>query len=566
MPRRDEYEPAAADGSAFDATAPQQRSPRGIERLTFPPEVVNPFVNNVKVHATILQTLKMALLGITVFPVRLTFFALFLVLAWAFAKLALLGYSDEELRNKPMKTGIFKRLVYACSRCCMFCLGYQWFESDTANWALRPDGSRKEAPVIVINHSTVCDGFLLYYTHGLHSVGVNSVADAPFFSTYGKLAQAFSLNRDDPNGRKTIGAEMLRRATWSDEQARSLGRWNPIAMFAEGTCTNQKALIQFRHGAFLPGVAVQPMVVRYPFRYCDQSWCGLDSPVSALLRLMCQFHNRLQYCYLPVYEPSEEEKQDPYLFANNVREAMAAVMCVPTTEHTYEDMRVSAVAQKLGLPWREIHCEMGYFRANGSSYEKAKSILNRFAAADTDKDGFLSKAELCNLLKLGTASAALGDAFFHVWTNGACDDHTCRGVSFRHFYFMTGLRKVHGGPIAEVGSDASPSSPEVASPVPTARPPRGTFLYDGANVQQVRCAHDLLFEQFDADGDGLVSQTEFVSVLRRSLPTLQHNSIEAETALCDLYASSGSSRWNRDFLDAFLYAHPCMAEHLLAKL
>ncbi|CUF04389.1 1-acylglycerophosphocholine O-acyltransferase 1, putative, partial [Bodo saltans] len=170
---RTAFEPAQA--SPTTASSPVQR---GIGRLAFPAEVVNPFINNIKVHSTFLQKLKMVALGITIFPIRLTGFALFLVLAWGFAKLALIGYSDEELRAKPMKTGLCKRLVYACSRCCMFFLGYQWFKTETKDWALRPDGTRKEAPILVVNHSTVCDGFLLYYTHGLHSVGVDSVADA----------------------------------------------------------------------------------------------------------------------------------------------------------------------------------------------------------------------------------------------------------------------------------------------------------------------------------------------------------------------------------------------------
>jgi lysophosphatidylcholine acyltransferase/lyso-PAF acetyltransferase len=42
--------------------------------------------------------------------------------------------------------------------------------------------------------------------------------------------------------------------------------------------------------------------------------------------------------YLPVYYPSDEEKSDPKLFANNVRQVMARALGVPTTEHAYEDV------------------------------------------------------------------------------------------------------------------------------------------------------------------------------------------------------------------------------------
>jgi 1-acyl-sn-glycerol-3-phosphate acyltransferase len=565
---RTAFEPSAAETApASGGLSPTSSRKPSVNRLVFPPEVVNPFVNDIKAHSSLLQKAKMVILGVTIFPIRVVGLVTFILIAWLVSKIAILGYSEEYLRTRPIKEGVFKRLVYACARCCMFFFGYQWLESDNRNWALRLDGSHKEAPIIVANHSNVCDGFLLYYTHGLHSVGVDSVAEAPFFSSYAKAAQAFSLNRDDPDGRKKIAAEMMRRALWTDQQAQTIGRWNPITMFAEGTCTNQKSLIQFRHGAFSPGVPVQPMIIRYPFRHCDQSWCGLENPGSSLLRIMCQFHNRLQYSYLPVYEPSEEEKRDPYLFAENVRTIMSIAMCVPKTEHTFEDMRVAAYAQKLGLPWRNIHCEMGYFRSHGSTFEKAKVAMKRFAEADHNKDGYLSKQELGNAMNLGAALNALVDAFLHVWTNGACNDESCGGVSFRHFYFMTGLRLIRGAAVDN--ENASPSSPEVASPVPTSKPPTGGFIYEYVGApDHIRVAHDLIFEQLDADGDGIVCLAEFEAAMRRTLPTLsQANHDLVATALCDLYASvTGASKWDRNCLDQFLDVHPLMAEHLLATL
>jgi Ca2+-binding EF-hand superfamily protein len=48
--------------------------------------------------------------------------------------------------------------------------------------------------------------------------------------------------------------------------------------------------------------------------------------------------------YLPVYEPSEQEKKDPDLFAHNVRTAMAKALDVPCTRHTYDDVRFAIKA------------------------------------------------------------------------------------------------------------------------------------------------------------------------------------------------------------------------------
>ena len=38
---------------------------------------------------------------------------------------------------------------------------------------------------------------------------------------------------------------------------------------------------------------------------------------------LCNFSNKLQVTFLPVYVPSEEEIEDPKLFARNVRAVIA---------------------------------------------------------------------------------------------------------------------------------------------------------------------------------------------------------------------------------------------------
>ena len=37
-----------------------------------------------------------------------------------------------------------------------------------------------------------------------------------------------------------------------------------VLVFPEGTCTNQRALITFKHGPFITGQNIQPVAVRYP--------------------------------------------------------------------------------------------------------------------------------------------------------------------------------------------------------------------------------------------------------------------------------------------------------------
>jgi lysophosphatidylcholine acyltransferase/lyso-PAF acetyltransferase len=55
------------------------------------------------------------------------------------------------------------------------------------------------------------------------------------------------------------------------------------------------------------------------------------------LRLITQFVQHLEIEYLPVYHPSEEEKQNPALYAENVRTLMAKTLGVPKTDVGIDD-------------------------------------------------------------------------------------------------------------------------------------------------------------------------------------------------------------------------------------
>merc|ERR1712013_613735 len=48
--------------------------------------------------------------------------------------------------------------------------------------------------------------------------------------------------------------------------------WQQVLIFPEGTCTNRTALITFRLGAFIPGVPVQPVILRYDNCYDTVTW------------------------------------------------------------------------------------------------------------------------------------------------------------------------------------------------------------------------------------------------------------------------------------------------------
>ena len=74
---------------------------------------------------------------------------------------------------------------------------------------------------------------------------------------------------------------------------------------------------------------------RYPASQFSPCWESILFPLH-FLRLLCQVVNYCEVTYLDVYVPSEEEKKNPRLYANNVRALMAKEMGVPAVESTLE--------------------------------------------------------------------------------------------------------------------------------------------------------------------------------------------------------------------------------------
>ena len=47
-----------------------------------------------------------------------------------------------------------------------------------------------------------------------------------------------------------------------------------------------------------------------------------------MILLLCQFVNHVEVTRLPIYYPNQQEKDDPKLFADNVRKFMAREVCI----------------------------------------------------------------------------------------------------------------------------------------------------------------------------------------------------------------------------------------------
>ncbi|XP_013982759.1 lysophosphatidylcholine acyltransferase 2 isoform X1 [Salmo salar] len=312
-------------------------------------------------------------------------------------------------------------------------------------------------------HVSACDGVpgeVLLLLHGLQGGGEGPAG-------FVRCLQPVLVSRQDPDSRKNTIMEI-------DSRAKSGGLWPQILVFPEGTCTNRSCLITFKQGAFVPGVPVQPVVMRYPNRLDTVTWTwqGFSSKTLLLLTLS-QLYTNVEIEFLPPVTPTEEEKKTPVLFARTVRNVMAQALGVPVTDHTYEDCRLMISAGELTLPMEAGLVEFTKISQKlDLKWDNVKKELEGFAAvACSCKGGRITIQEFASFLKL-PISPALQELF-------ALFDRDGGGtIDFREY--VIGV----------------------------------TILCRPANTEEVlRTA----FQLFDTDEDQRITHEEFSSMLRSAL-------------------------------------------------
>ncbi|KAK7796658.1 hypothetical protein U0070_004464 [Myodes glareolus] len=281
----------------------------------------NPFVH--ELHLSGLQRVKFCLLGVLLAPIRVLLAFIVLFLLWPFAWLQVAGLTEEQLQE-PI-TGWRKTVchngVLGLSRLLFFLLGFL---------RIRVRGqraSRLEAPVLVAApHSTFFDPIVLLPCDLPKVVSRAENLSVPVIGALLRFNQAILVSRHDPASRRRVVEEVRRRAT-------SGGKWPQVLFFPEGTCSNKKALLKFKPGAFIAGVPVQPVLIRYPNSLDTTSWAWRGPGVLKVLWLTAsQPCSIVEVEFLPVYQPSPEESKDPTLYANNVQRVMAQALGIPATE------------------------------------------------------------------------------------------------------------------------------------------------------------------------------------------------------------------------------------------
>ncbi|GLD69740.1 lysophosphatidylcholine acyltransferase 1-like protein [Lates japonicus] len=376
---------------------------------------------------------NIGLMSVTVFPVRLLLVSFFMLLAWPFAFTASLGRSEFAIEPQSW----WRRFVDLCLRVIMramwFCGGFHW---------IKVKGERaapSEVPILTVApHSSYFDAIPVTMTMCSIVTKLESRSIPVWGTLISYIRPVFVFRSDQDSRRKTV-EEIKRRA-------QSEGKWPQIMIFPEGTCTNRSSLILFKAGAFIPGLPVQPVVLRYPNKLDTVTWTwqgtrstkptDVSSRFKILWLTLCQPHNPMEIEYLPIYTPSNEEKENPALFANNVRKLMAKALEVPLTDLSFDDREISLSQGPLCiydycslLEFNQLVCRLG-LRA-GTRGKILEEQAKRAMKLQGDRLGLEDFAQFLNLPVTDTLTEV----------HSLFDQHGDGQIDIRHF--VIALSTVH---------------------------------------------------------------------------------------------------------------------------
>lgn len=463
------------------------------------------------------ERIGLAFTTVTLVPIRVLMLALVVLSAWFVASVQTIGLSERQLREPlaPWRARL-QWLLRQHMRAALFALGYVYIRSSGQ------PAPRRQAPILVCNHHGFIEALCLGWATGASFVGAAETLGCTGIATLSAAMQAVLVRRSSPTSRMDAHAEI---------RARALSNGMPrLVIFPEGTTTNGRALIVFKPGAFAPGVAVQPVTVRFPpfdpkgflglWGYMDPSWVyGNPNLAGIALGLMARPVNRVEMTFLPVYTPNAAERADAKLFAANVREVMAAALRVPMTGHSLGDVALQREARVLNLPVDKAVVEMEklshYFELERGTVE---AMMKRFAKLDRERKGELTLSQWLSGLAADEGGSAGAPAVTESLRPeleavfGLLDVNESGRVSFREW--LLGLLLVNAA------ADDEPTSEDALRFAWTAL--AGSLSGELTRAQVMRMLRNsagelseqavaAIFDQADDNKDGRISYAEFAA-------------------------------------------------------
>ncbi|XP_015693110.2 lysophospholipid acyltransferase LPEAT1-like isoform X2 [Oryza brachyantha] len=281
------------------------------------------------------EAARLAVGAAVLFPLRLAAGVLVLVAYYLVCRVCTLrveedredGEGEGYARLEGWRREGVVRCGRALARAMLFVFGFYWIREYDCRFPDAADEDEHQEQdkelgrpgIVVSNHVSYVD--ILYHMSSSFPsfVAKRSVARLPMVGLISKCLGCIFVQRESKTSDfKGVSGAVTERIQRAHRQKNS----PMMLLFPEGTTTNGDYLLPFKTGAFLAKAPVKPVILRYPYKRFSPAWDSMSGARHVFL-LLCQFVNYLEVVHLPVYYPSEQEKEDPRLYANNVRKLMA---------------------------------------------------------------------------------------------------------------------------------------------------------------------------------------------------------------------------------------------------
>jgi len=338
----------------------------------------NPFVHSLQL--SYLQIVKMTFLGLTVLPVRLLVALCCMVLSTTLAYIGLYKLENKDIDRRPF-TGwrlLLRKVICYILRFMFFVCGFHRVK------IIGEQASPCDARILAVApHSTFFDALGVIVMGAPSVVAKAETSSVPFWGCLIRYTQPVLVHRNDPNSRQNTIKQIVERSTPADD-------WQQVLIFPEGTCTNRSSFITFRPGAFLPGVPVQPVLLRYNNTLDTVTWTWEGLPAwKVICYTLSQFNVNYSIQFLDPYVPNQAEIDDAKIFANNVRSVMAKSLGISSTDCSYFDYLRIEKSQRRGKYLQKFQNRLETPLIDATGYI---DVLNeKQAQCQAEKEKFMEK-------------------------------------------------------------------------------------------------------------------------------------------------------------------------------
>lgn len=384
-------------------------------KTTTKPSEINPFINDVLEKLTCMQKFLLVIISLTIAPIRLIGLITSLLILWVVGIVIARGLTmDAPVAGWRKKLYPLARFL---SRCVFFFASIQWISIRG-----KPD---MNVPIMAIApHTGFLDSLLTTYLNFVTVVGRIGSDQVVLFGNLTKMTQPLIVDRESKQARTDSIKQIIDRCNSKQD-------WPPVSLFVEGTCTNSRALCKFKAGAFVPGKPVQPVCIRYS-RLMDidnVSWTWQGPTWYEIVWLnLCQLHTTVEFHFLDVYNPNEEERANAELFSENVRIQMGNYLNLPLSNFSFDDGRALMKAQQCKLPWTIGQFKVEDLKASlqGISTDAILNIITLYSKLANLSTGMCYLDSFC--AKLGLVVDGQAERFFRLF-----DKNNKEQFSFEQF-------------------------------------------------------------------------------------------------------------------------------------